>query len=440
MENNQNAKNKVPFYGYLMMVFIYVAAPFSNPVLAYIVGIYDTFEEFKTFSSSPIMLVSLAICFAVGIFVTKKFKKTIEQFNALPEIHRAEIEDVNKKLKVLYKLNIILPIICGFLTSLAFYIELSISKIQLANFQGFSPMSVYFIFTIGIVFECALLFYVIMIRIVEPRLYYIPFTMEEAPLSIMERNLLTLLFAVLGTLLLFIAVSVIPSNYQGGAQTLLPRLIPLSIFIIIYFGAIEFLLISDVKRCLLDISTITGKMAEKDYTVENGKAVNRSELGTIILNINNFKKTNAGLFKEMLNTTKTSVNHSHELVTNMGVTQNTVSGITSSIDSIKAEIENQSAGVTESSAAVNQMMNTINDLNSAISNQSMNVAKSSSAVEEMVANIKNVTSILEKNKEMVDSLGDASEKGESSVKTAVDTVKNILEQSAGILQASKIPD
>ena len=163
MVNTQvNAKTKIPFYGYLMMVFIYVAAPFSNPVLAYILGIYSSFEEFTHFSGSPIMLLSLAICFAVGILVTKKFKKTIDNFNALPEVHRSEIEAVNKKLKVLYKLNIILPIICGFLTSLAFYIELSISKIQLANFQGFSPMSVFFIFTIGIVFECALLFYVIM--------------------------------------------------------------------------------------------------------------------------------------------------------------------------------------------------------------------------------------------------------------------------------------
>ena len=56
----------------------------------------------------------------------------------------------------------------------------------------------------------------------------------------------------------------------------------------------------------------------------------------------------------------------------------------------------------------------------------------------MVANIASVSQILEKNNEMVNLLTDASEKGQEQVKIAVDTAEGVLQQSAGILQASSI--
>ena len=56
----------------------------------------------------------------------------------------------------------------------------------------------------------------------------------------------------------------------------------------------------------------------------------------------------------------------------------------------------------------------------------------------MVANIASVSQILEKNTEVVNLLTDASEKGQEQVKVAVDTAEGVLQQSAGILQASSI--
>ena len=73
-----------------------------------------------------------------------------------------------------------------------------------------------------------------------------------------------------------------------------------------------------------------------------------------------------------------------------------------------------------------------------IENQSEGISQASAAVEQMVANIKSVSSILERNNEAVNKLGNASEKGQSSVKVAVDTAQNIINQSAGIMQASSM--
>ena len=56
----------------------------------------------------------------------------------------------------------------------------------------------------------------------------------------------------------------------------------------------------------------------------------------------------------------------------------------------------------------------------------------------MVANIASVTQILEKNNQVVNQLTSAADKGQRQVKTAVQTADEVLQQSAGILQASNI--
>ena len=56
----------------------------------------------------------------------------------------------------------------------------------------------------------------------------------------------------------------------------------------------------------------------------------------------------------------------------------------------------------------------------------------------MVANIQSMTNILDKNSEAVSLLGKASDEGRNSVKSAVDTSQEIIEQSAALMEASSI--
>jgi methyl-accepting chemotaxis protein len=66
------------------------------------------------------------------------------------------------------------------------------------------------------------------------------------------------------------------------------------------------------------------------------------------------------------------------------------------------------------------------------------VHQSSAAVDEMVANNRSVTKILEKNTETVNKLGNASDQGRKSVQSAVLTADGIIQESAGLMEASKI--
>ena len=205
-----------------------------------------------------------------------------------------------------------------------------------------------------------------------------------------------------------------------------------------YFVAVNLLLTDDIKQCLRRITHVTEALTNNDYTVEDQWATNRSELGLIVHAVNDLKnKTNSILVKFNGSAKRTS-SESDDLVSNMDSTRNNIASITESLASIKAEIENQSAGVQESNSSIEQIMGNIRSLNNSIEAQAAGVTQSSAAVEEMVANIASVSQILEKNSEVVNLLTDASEKGQEQVKIAVDTAEGVLQQSAGILQASSI--
>ena len=186
------------------------------------------------------------------------------------------------------------------------------------------------------------------------------------------------------------------------------------------------------------ITHVTDELTANNYTVEDQKATNRSELGLIIQGINKFKRTANSILLQFGVSAKRTSSESDDLVSNMDSTRNNIASITQSLQSMKAEIENQSAGVAESNASIEQIMGNIRSLNNSIEAQAAGVTQSSAAVEEMVANVASVSQILEKNNEVVSLLSDASEKGQKQVKTAVETAESVLQQSTGILQASSI--
>ena len=179
-------------------------------------------------------------------------------------------------------------------------------------------------------------------------------------------------------------------------------------------------------------------MAQRDYTKEDAALSNRSELGIIIQGMNILKNQTTKILKDIDTSTKETVQQSDDLVSNMDVTKDNVNNIATAIDSVQNEIQNQSAGVEESNASIEQIMSNLQSLNRSIETQASGVTQSSAAVEEMVANISGVTQILEKNTAAVQDLSNASENGRQTVKVAVETAENVLRQSEGILQASNM--
>jgi len=432
MDTVKENKKSLSWYVYATQALIFLSPILLYQVLGLIAGLFAS-AEYNRIAMNPLNLgfFVLAIFFATASCLA--LKKIIDGYNA-----GTDRTTTNKKLKLLATLNIVVPIFVSVMQGLlvAFLIQKGVATFE--NFEGSSPLGALVCYSLAVVFDFALLFYVISIRLMESEISYIPFTKDEITMSVTKRNLLTLLFALSGVLLLLTSIVLVPANLEHGVVSLTKRFIPISIYSLVYFFVIEFVLVGDVKHCLNTISTVSGALAIKNYGIENGKPSNRSELGVIIQDINLLKSETSKVMASISKSTMATVKKSDDLVANMGVTKQNVSNIASAINEMQQNIENQSNGVNESSTSAEQIMGNIRSLNAAIETQASGVTQSSAAVEEMVANIASVTQILEKNTEAVASLTEAAEQGQQKVQAAVAAADSVLQQSEGILQASSV--
>ena len=422
----------VPWYGYLMIFLLYATPFIVMTPAALMTGLFNM-DDFDAIFSAPLINLFVAIVVIAGTIMTFVLRNTIKNAQLTPE----GIKKFNKKLKLVDLLNILIPVGSMIWIGQAINLYIKTQGIKLSAFNGGTPGFFITMLLLGSLFDVSLLFYILHIRIIEPRIYNIPFTNKDIPLNIIQRNVLTLTFALLGCIFL-IMITLTPANLGAGPQALYKRLMPILTYSVVYFAICTILLVADIIKCLKQISAITAALSQKDYTVADGRPEHRSELGIIIQGINAFKNQAGDILKEIEVSTKKTSNQSDDLVHNMDLTKDNVANIVESIASIKQEIENQSAGVEESNSSIEQIMGNIRSLNNSIESQAAGVTQSSAAVEEMVANIASVTQILEKNNQVVNALTSAADKGQQQVKAAVKTADSVLQQSEGILQASSI--
>ena len=423
---------KFPILVYLTLALIYISPAFCFLPIGLMANLFSL-SEYLGLVASPIFAIYCLLIIGTPILTGTKITKIVSAYRN----KTLDEESTNKQLHLMALINVVIPVSSGFVLSALYCIRIANGYV-LSNFDGVSAYLPMTLFTMAVVFDAALMSYVLYIRVMEAELTDIPFNKEGITMDIKSRNILTLIFALLGVLMLMIAVVLTPANIAQGVYPLARKIIPFSVIAVVYFLIIEIFLVGDVTHCLNEISKISGALANKDYSVADGRPTNRSELGIIIQDMNVLKDATANVLGSITHSTNQTVKQSDDLVANMDVTKNNISNITQAISSIQEDITNQSAGVEESSAAAEQIMGNIRSLNQAIENQAAGVTQSSAAVEEMVANIASVTQILEKNNQAVTMLTEAANNGQQQVDIAVKTAANVLEQSEGILQASSV--
>lgn len=427
------SKNKVNWIVYATLVAIYI-----SPILVFgsfgnLAGLF-TAKEYSPIRNSPISLIFFCGLVVWSIFACFSLKKLVNSYYS----GAIDQHTFGKKMHFQAKINIVAPITSGIVQGVITCIGLAMGKSTFSSFQGQTPYLSIMFFSLATVFNFALLFYVINIRILETKINNIPFNKDEITMSITERNFLTVLFALLGVLGYLLAIMMVPGNLSHGTKGLIKIVGPYACYSMVYFAVIQYCLIADVRHCVVSISKIAGALAKKDYSIINEFANNRSELGVIIQDMNSLKVATSDILSSINTSTKNTAKQSVDLVANMDLTKGNVSSISMAIENIQGKMEDQTNGVSESSASIEQIMGNIRALNEAIENQASGVTESSAAVEEMVANIKSVTEILNKNSITVNKLADAAEQGKNQISIAVETADAVHKESEGILEAANI--
>lgn len=433
MQQDVKTKKTLSWFIYFTLVMIFLSPISLYEILGIGTGLF-TREEYTEVLKQPLNLVVFFLAIIISVAACLFLKKLVINYNNKV----VSVSETNRKLRIFATINIITALILGILQGTVNCIAVLKGSVEFSAFEGESPFLAVFCYSLAIVFCFSLLFYVLNIRFMEKQLSYIPFSKDEITMSVTKRNILTLLFALSGVLLLLICIILVPKNLEDGVASLTRKFYPLSIYAIILFAVIEFSLVTDVKECLLNIEEFSDSLTKKDYSISNGLPTNRSELGVIIQELNTLKHETADVLNLINKSTHSTVKQTEDLVANMVTTKNNVSNIAQALENVRQEMKNQSEGVQESSSSAEQIMGNIRSLNAAIETQASGVTESSAAVEEMVANIASVTQILEKNNEVVSLLTEAADQGQKQVQAAVSTADSVLKQSAGILQASSV--
>ncbi len=273
----------VPWYGYLMIFLLYATPFIVMTPAALMTGLFNM-DDFDAIFSAPLINLFVAIVVIAGTIMTFVLRNTIKNAQLTPE----GIKKFNKKLKLVDLLNILIPVGSMIWIGQAINLYIKTQGIKLSAFNGGTPGFFITMLLLGSLFDVSLLFYILHIRIIEPRIYNIPFTNKDIPLNIIQRNVLTLTFALLGCIFL-IMITLTPANLGAGPQALYKRLMPILTYSVVYFAICTILLVADIIKCLKQISAITAALSQKDYTVADGRPEHRSELGIIIQGINALK-------------------------------------------------------------------------------------------------------------------------------------------------------
>ncbi|MDR2792807.1 MAG: methyl-accepting chemotaxis protein [Treponema sp.] len=192
-----------------------------------------------------------------------------------------------------------------------------------------------------------------------------------------------------------------------------------------------------ISSPITHVMTILKSVAEGDMT-KMAEVKSNDEIGQLSEYLNQTVKNVGGLVSGIKKQTVHLFQTGNKLAENMNETAAAINQVTSNIQSIKNQVLNQSAGVTESNTTMEQVVASIEKLSTYVERQSDSVSQSSSAIEEMLASIQSVTQTLIRNDANVTDLAESSEVGRAGLQEVALNIQEIAHESEGLLEINAV--
>ena len=186
-----------------------------------------------------------------------------------------------------------------------------------------------------------------------------------------------------------------------------------------------------VKRSLADISS-----GDADLTKRIPLSA-KDEIGDVVIGFNTF----SGKLQDIITELKTSKDFLDRSGEDMGATTedtaNAISQIISNIDSVHAQIADQTGSVSQTAGAVNEIAANISSLNTMIEKQAAGVTEASAAVEQMIGNIASVNNSVDKMAGSFKELQDSAQNGFTKQQAVNERIQQIESQSEMLQTANQ---
>lgn len=354
--------------------------------------------------------------------------------NAKMNESHADTTEMNALIRVYPRLFIVLSVLSQILLA----VSVSLTSPDIAREL---PAPLFITLITGITFVFSLFWYVMFIHKFDGFFSWCEMTKDTLAVRFTTRNTLISLLSLLGIVGISVAVLFTEDRSLHESALLnhfLTRFLP-TLAVCIAVNSFTYILqgtnLTDRINRLLGLAN---SIAEKDYTVENIPILSRDEFGLLASELNTFLTSSKKVLRDFINSQEYLTSVTDELTDDLRKSEGALENIDSNVTNVKNLALDQSAGVEETHATVSNIVKGLEKLNENIENQSASVTQSSASIEQMVANIRSVTEILDKNVVNVSALEDSSMEGQKIVSEAVSSAKEILGESAGLLEASTV--
>jgi len=182
----------------------------------------------------------------------------------------------------------------------------------------------------------------------------------------------------------------------------------------------------------------TNRVANGDLDWHKDRRVlyRKDETGELARALNSMTSDLAGNIVAIRKVGDDLLHASNDLHTEMDGTSKTVTTIKDIVSEVQNAVETQAQGASETSKTAGNILLTIQQLDELILSQSSNVTESSAAIEQMIANIKSIRGKADRMNTAFSSLDRASTDGRVKLSTMLDLIREIAKQSEKLKEAN----
>lgn len=275
------------------------------------------------------------------------------------------------------------------------------------------------------------------IRSLEKWAAFVPIEDDSLTLSILRRVALMSVPCIIAVVLLVLAPIVRFQQHDTHAK-LITAVLPLFIYGLFFSIFNVLTIIYSFGRRITLVQQIVRKLANGDYRQDTVVAWTRDELSLLLQDFNTFLTFNKTFLNDLNKSVTVSTDTAEALSSNMKMTSSAVKAITESVSSVQSYIQNQSDGILKMQATLQRIAQNIESLDTNIETQAYSIGGSVSTIEQMVMNIQSVTDTVKDTFDSIGNLNNAADAGNTAVFTTHTIVKNINEQSEGLLETSSV--
>ena len=428
--NEQKKLSEIVFSKKLFIIYLCTYfVPFFTSWIAFVYLKVITFADTIVGLSAPIGIVGMILVLTFVLTWWFSQKKRFENFD--PN-NPSSVKKMNKLAKSFQNITLATAIANGAVC--AALVQISFKHKGIA--VDVAPL---YTTCVGNVIVISATFYIRFLQTLEESLYTVPYSKEFKGLSLIMRSVLISGFTAIGTLMITITPVLVTKLQSLPITTLIWRYVfPEGIIGATFIVICSFLQSRGMSHRVRLITDFTRQVAANDYRGELLLVESRDEFGLLINDLNSFHDATKNLLNDIDKSVSVAASTADNVSSSMTETSAAIEEIMANINSVKARVENQADGVTKSDDTIKNMITKINELSESVTAQVQGVSTSSSAVEEMVANIRSVTQILDNNTATVQELGAESENGRKRINESAKLAAVILERSAGLVEASSV--